>query len=393
MHEEISYTACEFRANAYRVLFHLCCDGGRTPAQVRRFDRRVWLNSAVNATVTEGISGARSADPIVLWSVTPEQTSSPYIRDLARALSSFGWSVESMTLRRLCTSTGQLVHIQWPEHVSRGPTALETAAKHARSVLLLAAIRLRGHRVVLTAHNRAPHGASDAADSVFRRAIQRLAAAMIVLVPGHEATLRQDGAIGPGTRVVTIEHPTHPPIEPLTLAPQDERQLLVMLGQIHPYHKVLEFVRALDAGGNARPVLIAGGVGDADLLTELESFAAPRPWLTVRPGFIDDADLVPILASAAAMVSLQHNTFNSGAPFYALPRGLPIVLNAGAQADDLRESVGDEWVFSVPSSVEQIDVGALEDWLARPRTTPNLDRFDVVEIARKHIGLYELLRS
>ncbi len=328
----------------------------------------------------------------VLWSVTPQQTNSPYIRDVVGAIEDQGWTVEPLTLTTVLRTPDQIVHIQWPEHVSRGASPVASALKHVRAALLVGAFRLRRHTIVLTAHNRAPHGTSNAIDAAFRRSVQRLARATIILVPGHEQVLRKDGAIADDSMVVTIPHPTHPPEVPIELAPARDRDLLVILGQIHPYHRILEFVTALDDGTNRHPVLVVGGVGDRHLLEELQTLASQRSWLTIRPGFADDEALKPVLASSTALVSLQRNTFNSGGPFYALPRGLPIVLNEGPQADDLREAVGEEWVFAVPEDVSTFDMDALDRWLDAERGLPDLEPFDVQVIAKEHIRLYELLR-
>ncbi len=333
------------------------------------------------------------AIPRVFWSVTPQQTQSPYIRDIAGAIEALGCRVESLTLRAIAQSSQEIVHIQWPEHVSRGPSTPATFAKHGRAVALLAALRLRKHAIVLTAHNRAPHGESDPFDAWFRRTVQKHAAAMVLLVPGHHATLEQDNAIGDNTIVRTIAHPTHPPANPLTLRPDSERTQLVVLGQIHPYHRIEEFIDALTAQNNTRPVLIIGGVGDEALLARLRQKAHALSWLTVQPGFADDATLEPILENSAAIVSLQRNTFNSGGPFYALPRGLPIIMSSGAQASNIDELAGDDWVFAVPDDVGSLDLASLNTWLDRKRTKPVLEPFAIDRIAAAHIELYELLQS
>lgn len=354
-----------------------------TPWFTRRcFGAFVQTNSSYNGEMSI---------PRVFWSVTPGQTQSPYISDIVDAIETQGWTVESMTLRDLARTSKQIVHIQWPEHVSRGPSTATTVAKHLRAVGLVAALRIRKHAVVITAHNRAPHGDSDAVDAWFRRSIQRHAAAMVLLVPGHKDDLTMDNAIGPHTMVRTIPHPTHPPSTQLVLNP--ERHQLVVLGQIHPYHRIAEFVSVLEAHNNSRPVLIVGGVGDSELLAELTATAKRLPWLSIQPGFASNETLEPILADAAAIVSLQRNTFNSGGPFYSLPRNLPIIMSSGAQATSLRDEAGDDWVFAVPDAVENLDVPALETWIQQDRTEPMLDSFDVEGIAASHIELYELLQS
>jgi len=326
----------------------------------------------------------------VLWSVTPAQTNSPYIRDVAKAISARGWTIEPFSLRGLVASRAEIVHVQWPEQVSRGPSHLSTVAKHARAIPLLAALKARNHSVVLTAHNRAPHGNSDAMDAWFRRRLEALARAVIVLVPEHESALREDGAIGPDAQVVTILHPAHWPSTPVIPAPN--RDLLIVLGQIHPYHQIEAFLDAFDHTACPYDVLVAGGVGDQEYADRLAQRAARTAWLTVRPGFADDDVLAPFLARAAAIVSLQRKTFNSGGPFFALPRNLPILMTEGPQADHLTATVGDAWIYPISNSVHDLDCVKLNSWLGQDRSVPELKPFSLDGIATAHIELYELLR-
>ena len=326
----------------------------------------------------------------IFWSVTPEQTNSPYIGDIAGALRMADWAVEPFTTRELLTTSDEIVHIQWPEHVSRGSSTATTLAKHLRTGPLLTALRTRGHRVVVTAHNRAPHGASDPVDAWFRSQVLAMADAIVVLVPEHGSELRESGAIGPRTNVVTIPHPIHAP--KTAVNPATEQDLLVVLGQIHPYHLIEEFLDAFDHDVCPYEVLVIGGVGDDELLGRLRERASTAPWLSIEPGFADDAKLAPHLSRCAAVVSLQRNTFNSGGPFFALPRNLPIVMSAGAQANDLIERVGAEWVFPVEENVELRCV-ELNDWLGQVRSKPALSPFTLEAVTTAHIELYELLRS
>ena len=325
----------------------------------------------------------------VIWSVTPEQSSSPYISDIVEALEESGWTVDPLSLHDLASTRGQIVHVQWPEHVSRGGGALKVAAKHARALALLGTIRARGHRVVLTAHNIAPHGESDQFDAWFRAQLFQIADALIVLVPSHEEKLRKLGHLRNGMRVVHIDHPTPPLETPVTS--DLERSSLLILGLIHPYHRILEFVDALTTAGNTRPVEIVGRIGDDALADQMARRSAAREWLRISPGYISNEDLKPILERTAAVVSLQRTPFNSGGPYFAFPRCLPVILSEGSQATHLSEIVGPEWVFAMPRDEGQLDIELLERWIRSPRDTPAIDDLMAGVIATKHTDLYQLL--
>ncbi len=329
----------------------------------------------------------------VIWSVTPDQSPSPYIADIVRGLRQDGWTIESLSLRDLATTTGEIVHIQWPEHVSRGPSPAKTAAKHVRALGLLAAIKLGKHRVVVTAHNISPHGDYDAFDAWFRDQILGLAEVMVVLVPAHEQELRLLGQVHPTLRVVTSRQPVVP--EPRNVAESEHASTqstsLLVLGQIHPYHRIQEFIEALVFLGNTRPVEVVGSVGDEELVADLERQAKTIEWLTVSPGYISDEELGPLIARTIAVVSLQRTAFNSGGPFFAFARELPVILSVGAQAKLLAEEVGNTWVFEVPADERTLDLDALNTWLESDRPSPVLDRYTVSAVAAEHTAIYELL--
>lgn len=325
----------------------------------------------------------------VFWSVTPEYTHSPYIRDIARSIEAVGWHISPLTLRAVLTASRRVAHIQWPEHVSRGQSTAATMAKHVRALALLAALSARKHVVVLTAHNRQPHQGSDPFDRWFRRALQKRAAATVVLVDEHEAELRGSGALHPSAIVRSIPHPVVPEQPRQEQAPQHQRRGLILLGKIHPYHLIAEFVSALERQNNSRPVLITGSVADDDLLDHLITSAARLPWLTIRPGFEPDEALAPAFAECAALVSLQNDSFNSGAPYHALGINLPTVVSAGAQAIHLARNAGEEWVFAIPEDVSKLDFAELDAWLDIPRSTPSLDYFAPERVAALHVQLYE----
>ena len=329
--------------------------------------------------------------PRAFWSVTPNQTSSPYVRNIATALEALGWDVAQLSVRDLASSQEQIIHIQWPEHVSRGPGTARTVAKHLRALALLEVLKRRRHRVVVTAHNLAPHGASDAFDEWFRAQILTLAKAVIVLVPAHEKQLRLSGQIASHTIVHSIRHPVD---EVAATGPVSaERQSLLILGRIDPYHRILEFVDALIELGNTREVKIVGQVGDTELVDSLSLRARNTPWLHVHAGYASDQELASVVDRTAAVVSLQRTPFNSGGPYFALPRNIPAVLTAGAQARDIEDKVGSDWVFEVPQSENQLDLAKFEAWLRRDRSQPDLGLFTAAAVAEAHIEVYRTLLS
>lgn len=325
----------------------------------------------------------------VYWSVTPEQSSSPYVRTVVAGLRDRGVTVSPIGLLPCLRTSGSIVHIQWPEHVSRGASPTKTALKQARAFGLLAIARARGHAIVLTAHNRVPHHETNAVDSHFRNRVYANADALVALVGEHFDLLMLDGTIDAQTRREVIPHPLVSPVLAKEHTPSDGP--LVILGQIHSYHLVEEFVAAWERSNLRREAIIIGAAGDKELVSRLEGRALNHDRLSVHVGFMPDDELGDVLTRAAAIIALQRNPFNSGAPFDALPRGLPIVLSAGAQADDLTRTVGAEWVFTMPAEPHADDIASLEAWLGIDRTEPSLHPYQPDVVCEAHIELYRSL--
>lgn len=322
--------------------------------------------------------------------MVPSLTASIYISSLVTALEDQGVDVQRMSLRTLARSSGELVHIQWPEHVSNAPGRLKGMVKGARSLLLLGVLRARQHRVLLTAHNPEPHFPSNVVDRIFRRSIERMAEEIIVMAPGQVAELEAAGIANVRGRASVVRHPMRLPRDVPSTSPDGA---LLLLGIIASYHQPCQFVEALAAAGSTRSVIVVGSVGEQETLKSLERLAETHEWLDVRAGFLPDDDLVDLLDSTAAIVALQRNAFNSGAPFFAFPHGLPVVLSESALVDDLRQIVGPEWVHSVPRDPREMDVRALEAFLSEERHDVDLSPFSPALIAEQHVTIYERVAS
>jgi len=238
----------------------------------------------------------------VYWSVTPEQSNSPYIIGIANGLRANGWEVRKLSLLSLAVSRNQIIHVQWPEHVSRGSGFVRTAAKQVRAMGILITAALAKHKIVITAHNREPHGKSGRFDRWFRKQVYRRAKALVALVSGHAVELSEAKSIAPNAIIKTIPHPLTQ-LGNVKGSWSDEGAL-VILGQIHPYHLIEEFLEALEAVNNKRSVVIVGKVGDPDLLQRLSFWSNSCAWINLIPGFVSDKELEEVLTGSAAVVSL-----------------------------------------------------------------------------------------
>lgn len=257
-------------------------------------------------------------------------------------------------------------------NVRRGDVAwIPLGIRPSFELALGAVLRARGATLVVTVHNRGPHGQGES-PTVVRAA--RQADAVVVHTDALEQWARQRG-------LVVVRLPFPPPdvrgadgagMTRGQLGVPDGRLLVSLLGYLHHYKGVDLLVRALEQARSRDPqlpvhLLLAGRVpGDRVVQQALDS-ARGRPDVTLRPGWLEEAELADLLELTDVVALPYRDIDNSGSGALARSRGVPAVAS---DLPGLREIFGDAAVY-VPVG----DVRALADALLDlPRTMVELRR-------------------
>ena len=67
--------------------------------------------------------------------------------------------------------------------------------------------------------------------------------------------------------------------------------------------------------------------------------------------------------------------------------------SSSAQAEELSEEFGAEWIYQLPQEITANDVTGIDSWVEVKRHAPDLSRYAIDAVVDSHIELYELLRS
>jgi beta-1,4-mannosyltransferase len=253
----------------------------------------------------------------------------------------------------LRTRRQDVVHLQWLDYVYRSgrPGALGGAiamVKAARLLAILACLRLRGVRLVLTAHNIRPHDSPiPRVDCVVARAVARLVDVRVV----HSDYARS---------VLAREFPARAPIVVMPFGaftrrypaatvdraatrrrlgiPADARVALAF-GQVRRYKRVDELIAAFGRlADDDAWLVVAGSANEPAYEERIRTAAASVARVVLLLERIPDEEVAELYGAADLAVIPYEEVFSSGALVLALSLGVPALVPDRGAALELAQA-------------------------------------------------------
>lgn len=280
----------------------------------------------------------------------------PYQRLLAEELTRLGAEVEGEQADVLPRAFGRdrpdVLHLHWLTPLYRGPSRWRNAVKIGQLALRLLVLRLRGTRIVWTAHNLTGHETAGAREElVFAGLVARIAHVVIAHGPFAEAILRRRLRLGPSQRIVVIPHGSYVGAYAEGIGAQEARERLgldkdntvfLFLGQIRRYkglHELLEAFR--DFADPQSRLVIAGRPAGEGVLDDLEKAIAGDPRVLLHPRFVRDDEVQIYMAAADVVVLPFLDVLTSGSVVLAMSFGKPCLSRrVGCVEDSIGEAGG-----------------------------------------------------
>jgi len=248
---------------------------------------------------------------------------------------------------------GDALALDWPSfHYYAPGRAARTWFGLARFAALLALLRLRGVRIVWTAHNLYPHDGGRAlrAHRVGRRLVTGLASA--IGVHGAAAAERVRGEFGvSAARLLPLEHGHWIGYYPNAIARDAARARLgiaardyvyLFIGICKPYKNLEALIAAHGELADDSRLWIAGHFQSDDYrarVTHAATAAGAR--VTVHAGHVAPGDLQLYLNACDAVVLPYREILTSGAAMLALSFGRPVIApRLGALAELVTDDCG-----------------------------------------------------
>ena len=329
----------------------------------------------------------------------------PFVRLLVGGLGP-GYSVSGFKARRRLRDA-DIFHVHWPENLFRPskPTGLLwTALVWWRFFAAIDLVRRHG-ALVWTVHNLERHESlSPGWRSLQKWLLPRFYARVDVAVAMSAAQLPQLRSTFPDIRADrwrVVAHPHYrgvyrgvrPPAEIRELFEVPEAaRLAVLFGNLRPYKRVPDVVRAFRQAAVAGEVLVvAGPIRDRALRREIEAAAAGSDAVRLRFGPLSDDDLASLLRAADIALYNFSRVLNSGSILAALSLDCPVLAPRNPGFEELARVVGDPgWIdlFDGPLTPQRLRASLDRLDRHRPAGSPDLDAHSVAAVGEAYRRIY-----
>jgi glycosyltransferase involved in cell wall biosynthesis len=309
--------------------------------------------------------------------------------------------VDEFTPRRLLRGRYDVWHVHWPELVAQ-----RGFLRTALFALLVVWARVRGTRLVWTAHNVEGHGtAHPRLERRLMAWLSRRVDGLVALSEGGRKVVLERYPQLRRAHGVVVPHGHYVGRYPCTMQREQARSLLgladsgsvlVFVGRIRPYKNVERLIsefRALDEPGIR---LVVAGEPDADLDGRLRRAAVGDARIVMHLRSIPDDELQIFLGAADLVVLPYERVLNSGAALLALSFGRPVLVPDGPAMADLRDELGAHAVRLYRGELEAAHLHAALDTVP-PQPDVLVARVRAVHdwetIAARTLGLYEAVAA
>ncbi|MEN1681506.1 MAG: glycosyltransferase family 4 protein [Planctomycetota bacterium] len=287
--------------------------------------------------------------------VCPGTGTNPYLQSLCGEIEALGCEIipvpyTTYFLRAAPDAwRADVVHIHWPDTYMVAKTAWKTCSKSCVFLFQVLLLRLRGARIVWTAHNLASHeGDSPRLQSFFTWLFTRMCHRLLA----HNSACAEVVAEHYGVRrdkVCVVEHANYINDYPSGISRDDARRQLgiepgafvfLFVGAIRGYKGVLELIEAFDelggskAGGGEARLIVAGKPKTTAIDEEVRAKADAKAGVIYKNEFVPTDEMQVYMAAADVVVLPYRKIFTSGSLLLAASFGKAAIV------PDVRTLVG-----------------------------------------------------
>jgi beta-1,4-mannosyltransferase len=304
-----------------------------------------------------------------------------------------GWGTfASLFVRRY-----DIFHIHWLESPFWRTGQLAIVRAVLLTLLATIVVKLRGCRVVWTAHDPVPHqmksnarlhhGAFGLLWRLYSALFLKMADGVTLLSETHRPVVLKRRPYLRGLPFTVIPHPHFKDVYPNTVGKRDAREalalgqdetVLLLLGNLRPYKNAEGLIEAFR--GTTDPLLRLVIAGDPDgpaYIAELTALAGNDPRISFHFGFVADDRLQLFLNAADCVVIPFRNATNSGSVALALSFARPVAVPTIPVFRELSAIVGPEWMYLLEGELSASELGNIQAWIRSSRASePPLDVLD-----------------
>lgn len=316
---------------------------------------------------------------LTVYPLPPQLPTNPYLDQLYGSMAASAIQVRRIRPRyavpALLLGRGpRILHLHFFDELTQRPSKRQTAVRSLLFLALLALLRLRGVRLIWTAHNLEPHELYHPRwGFLVYRLVARWSAAIIAHSQAARELLEARYGALPNCQIIPIGNyiglygpPRERAASRAALDLPADGPVLLNLGALRPYKNIEGLIDAFAALPEpARgTLLIAGGAKSPAYAAELRRRAATVPGVRLHPQFIADAKLPAYLAAADLVVLPYRKMLTSAMLLCALSYERPVVAPAFGMVRELLHEGQTGFLFA-PGDNDALRM-ALERALAHP---------------------------
>lgn len=350
---------------------------------------------------------------VLAWPL--ESRFNAYVANFHTALSSHAvvenFSPGLRLARRALKERFDTVHVHWLERPFWAAGSRKRPLKIAAyALLVLRLLRLRGTRLVWIVHDPTPHNMASnlflqdrllrAAWRIYVRKLLGMVDGLIFLSEVHRAEVAEHYPRLAGLPWLIAPHPhyrgaysdeTTREAARDALAIDPEAPVLAFVGNMRRYKNPDGLARAFTSSPVAGTLLLAGKPDSEAYEVELQELAGADVRIKTSFDFLPDDHIQLYLRACDAAIFPYRDVTNSGSALLALSFDRPVVVPDLPIFRELRDAVGEEWVYLYQGELEGSLIEDIMTWARRPRGVPNLYAFDPATIALSTAHFFQTL--
>ena len=361
-------------------------------------------SDALYASEHDNVNEAKRTMRILASPAFSNEKVNPYNALLYREMQKLGVPVEEYSHKKALFGHYDIVHFHWPDGYMNERGFVKAWQRIILFVMIMCVLRIKGTKVVWTAHNVAPHDAfrPRLSQRFMNWFIQRCDGFIFMSEDSKNAFFKQYAAPGKFEYAI-IPHGHYRNSYPVAIDQQQakaalgllpDKKVLLFFGMIKPYKNVDNLIRIFNQANLAGYTLVVAGSPETPALaSDIRHLAQDNPDVHLFLRFIPDNELHTYLSAADIVILPYRAIFNSGALLLALSFDKPVIAPHIGAMVVLQNQLGEEWIHSYRDDIEvetlQRAIEQLEK-AERPALCP-LDEYDWDHLAQATIKLYQRL--
>jgi beta-1,4-mannosyltransferase len=276
-----------------------------------------------------------------------------------------------------------ILHLHWLEKAFWGRRTAKAVATAVMTMIIVRLLKLRGTRIVWTAHNPEPHSKAGNANlntwplsAVWRVYLWGMIGALdgVIFLSESQAaeTYMKHPRLAKLPYAVT-PHPHYREVYKNSISAESARARLgfdrdnfifLFAGGIMPYKGVEDFITAFRALAAPQARLIIAGRPDSPNLEHtMRQRAGDDSRILLNLSFVPDDELQVYFNAADLAVFPFRKVANSGSVLLGLSFNRPVAVTAMPVFQELRDIVGPDWVYVWKGAIDAQSVADAMQWV------------------------------